>query len=71
MSRVHWAVRTLVVCSVAESDSFDAESGFDEQEVSEAGTDVVRFVTRFIDKVSAAFSDEINLIVARNPKRKL
>ena len=39
------------VFSVAESDSFDAESGFDEQEVSEAGTDVVRFVTRFVDKV--------------------
>ena len=38
-------------CSVAESDSFDAESGFDEQEVSEVGADVIRFVTRFVDKV--------------------
>ncbi len=39
------------VFSVAESDSFDAESGFDEQEVTEVGTSVVRFVTRFVDKV--------------------
>ena len=42
--------------SVAESDSFDAESGFDEQEVSEVGSDVVRFVTRFVDKVCSESS---------------
>ena len=39
--------------SVAESDSFDAESGFDEQEVNEVGAAVVRWVTRFDDKVCA------------------
>jgi hypothetical protein len=39
--------------SVAESDSFDAESGFDEQEVNEVGASVVRWVTRFDDKVCA------------------
>jgi myotubularin-related protein 5/13 len=37
--------------SLAESDSFDAESGFDEQEVSEIGNNVVKFVARFVDKV--------------------
>ena len=37
--------------SVAESDSFDAESGFDEAEVSDKGAGVIRFVTRFVDKV--------------------
>ena len=42
---------TLLFCSVAESDSFDAESGFDEQQETEVGASVVRFVTRFVDKV--------------------
>ena len=37
--------------SIAESDSMDAESGFDEQEVSEVGANVVKFVSRFVDKV--------------------
>lgn len=37
--------------SVAESDSIDAESGFDEQEVTEVGASVTKFVTRFVDKV--------------------
>lgn len=37
---------------MAESDSVDAESGFDETEESgNVGPEVVRFVTRFIDKV--------------------
>ena len=31
----------------------DAESGFEEQEVSEVGGAVVKFVARFIDKVSS------------------
>ena len=38
-------------CSIAESDSLDAESGFDEQEVTEVGANVVKFVLRFVDKV--------------------
>ncbi|XP_064634624.1 myotubularin-related protein 13-like isoform X5 [Lineus longissimus] len=42
-----------VTNSVAESDSFDAESGFDEQEVNDVGANVVRWVTRFDDKVCA------------------
>ena len=37
--------------SVAESDSYDAESGFDESEVSEVGPNVCKFVCRFVDKV--------------------
>ena len=38
--------------SLAESDSIDAESGFDETEVSgSVAPDVIRFVTRFVDKV--------------------
>jgi myotubularin-related protein 5/13 len=41
----------LLSCSVAESDSYDAESGFDELEVNEVGNTVTKFVTRFIDKV--------------------
>ena len=49
--RTNYPRTTCCFFSVAESDSLDAESGFDEQEVSEAGTDVVRFVTRFVDKV--------------------
>jgi myotubularin-related protein 5/13 len=36
---------------VAESDSADAESGFEEQEQGETGTQVIRLVTRFVDKV--------------------
>ena len=39
------------VVSIAESDSLDAESGFDEQEVTEVGANVVKFVLRFVDKV--------------------
>lgn len=41
----------FVFSSVAESDSYDAESGFEDQEVNEVGTTVTKFVTRFIDKV--------------------
>lgn len=44
---------TIDVCrsSIAESDSADAESGFEEQEAWEAGAQVVRVVARFVDKV--------------------
>ncbi|KAK9886900.1 hypothetical protein WA026_019158 [Henosepilachna vigintioctopunctata] len=37
--------------SVAESDSVDAESGFEDQEAGETGANVVRTISRFIDKV--------------------
>lgn len=37
--------------SVAESDSMDAESGFEDQEQSDRETSVIRFVSRFVDKV--------------------
>lgn len=38
--------------SLAESDSVDAESGFDEsEETGNVQAEVIRFVTRFVDKV--------------------
>ncbi|XP_049836392.1 myotubularin-related protein 13 isoform X2 [Schistocerca gregaria] len=37
--------------SVAESDSADAESGFEEQDPGEMGSAVIRLVSRFVDKV--------------------
>lgn len=37
--------------SVAESDSADAESGFEDQDPGETGAAVIRSVSRFIDKV--------------------
>lgn len=36
---------------MAESDSVDAESGFEDQDSGETGTSVIRLVSRFIDKV--------------------
>ena len=37
--------------SVAESDSIDAESGFEDQEIPDSGQHVIKFVLRFADKV--------------------
>lgn len=37
--------------SVAESDSIDAESGFEDQDPCETGASVIRLVSRFVDKV--------------------
>ncbi|KAJ8934074.1 hypothetical protein NQ318_016033 [Aromia moschata] len=37
--------------SVAESDSVDAESGFEDQDPGETGSTVIKMVSRFIDKV--------------------
>ena len=37
--------------SVAESDSIDAESGFEDQEIPDRGQNVIKLVTRFADKV--------------------
>lgn len=42
---------SLLFDSVAESDSLDAESGFEDQEQSDREQSVVRFVSRFVDKV--------------------
>lgn len=39
--------------SVAESDSADAESGFEEADPGEAGNNVIKMVSRFVDKVRA------------------
>lgn len=36
---------------MAESDSADAESGFEEQDPGEMGAAVIRMVSRFVDKV--------------------
>lgn len=41
----------MYINSVAESDSGDAESGFEDQDPSETGLTVIRIVSRFIDKV--------------------
>ena len=51
LSRIYDVV-FVVSGSVADSDSVGGESGFDEQEVSEMQNNVIKFVTRFIDKVS-------------------
>lgn len=40
--------------SIADSNSFDAESGFDESEVSAVNSNVTRWISRFIEKVCAA-----------------
>ncbi|XP_053384706.1 myotubularin-related protein 13-like isoform X1 [Mercenaria mercenaria] len=41
-----------ITASLAESDSVDAESGFDEtEETGNVQSEVIRFVTRFVDKV--------------------
>lgn len=40
-------------CSIGESDSCDAESGFDETETADVASSVIRFVSRFVDKVCA------------------
>ncbi|XP_052066679.1 myotubularin-related protein 13-like isoform X4 [Mytilus californianus] len=40
-----------ITASIAESDSVDAESGFDETEISDVGAGVIKFVTRFVEKV--------------------
>jgi len=41
----------MCVLSVPESDSYEAESEFDEQDVSDVSSTVVKFVNRFTDKV--------------------
>ena len=51
--------------SLAESDSFDADSAFEDQEVSEVGATVTKFVSRFVDKVcteSGVSSDHIKAL---------
>nr|KAG5695682.1 hypothetical protein BaRGS_022359 [Batillaria attramentaria] len=42
---------TVTAASIGESDSYDAESGFDETETADVASTVTRFVTRFVDKV--------------------
>ena len=51
--------------SVAESDSIDAESGFEDIEIPDRGQNVIKFVTRFADKVcseSSVTEDHIKAI---------
>ncbi|KAL8615600.1 hypothetical protein ACOMHN_026590 [Nucella lapillus] len=53
---------STVTASIGESDSYDAESGFDETESTDVATTVTKFVSRFVDKVCAeggATSDHI------------
>ncbi|XP_048526749.1 myotubularin-related protein 13 isoform X3 [Dendroctonus ponderosae] len=45
------SIANSVIYSVAESDSADAESGFEDQDPSETGSTVIRIVSRFIDRV--------------------
>ncbi|XP_078332157.1 myotubularin-related protein 13-like isoform X3 [Crassostrea virginica] len=40
-----------IASSLADSESIDAESGYDEMEICDVGTNVIKFVTRFVDKV--------------------
>ncbi|XP_048780687.1 myotubularin-related protein 13-like isoform X2 [Ostrea edulis] len=40
-----------IASSLADSESMDAESGYDEMEISDVGANVIKFVTRFVDKV--------------------
>ena len=47
----YWFKKIFFLFSVAESDSMDAESGFEDQEQSDREASVVRFVSRFVDKV--------------------
>ncbi|BFZ16266.1 hypothetical protein BsWGS_19305 [Bradybaena similaris] len=47
---------SIVTPSVAESDSFDAESGFDETEHADIAAVVTKFVSRFVDKVCSEAS---------------
>ena len=51
--------------SVAESDSIDAESGFEDIEIPDRGQNVIKFVSRFADKVcseSSVTEDHIKAI---------
>ena len=60
-------------CSVAESDSFDNESGFDEQEVPETGASVLKFVTKFVEKVcleSGVTTEHVKMLHSMIPGRK-
>ncbi|XP_052823707.1 myotubularin-related protein 13 isoform X6 [Octopus bimaculoides] len=50
------ASNSNITASLAESDSLDAESGFDESEASDVGANAIRFVTRFVDKVCSESS---------------
>lgn len=45
------ATSNSISTSVAESDSIDAESGFEDQEIPDSGQNVIKFVLRFADKV--------------------
>jgi len=51
IKRALYVIVCAYVCSIAESDSCDAESAPDESDMNEVGMAVTRFVTRFIDKV--------------------
>ncbi|KAG1665469.1 Myotubularin-related protein 13 [Nymphon striatum] len=56
--------------SVEESDSFDAESGFEEESTDAGAVSVVRFVSRFVDKVCVvAMQIETLEAVHRESKR--
>ena len=49
---------------MAESDSIDAESGFDDIEPDDNGTSVIKFVSRFADKVCGESSVSENHLKA-------
>ena len=60
--------------SVAESDSIDAESGFEDIEIPDRGQNVIKFVTRFADKVcseSSVTDDHIKAINQMIPGKLL
>merc|ERR1719209_1213807 len=57
-------VSNSISISVAESDSVDAESGFDDTEPNDNGHSVTKFVTRFVDKVCGESSVSENHLKA-------
>lgn len=52
MINIKQSIKKYICFSVAESDSADAESGFEEADPGEAGNNVIKMVSRFVDKVS-------------------
>ena len=49
--------------SLADSNSLDGESGFEEAEVSEVASGVTKVITRFIEKVGKFVKTQINICI--------
>ena len=53
----------FVCYSLADSNSLDGESGFEEAEVSEVASGVTKVITRFIEKVGKFMKTQINICI--------